>query len=201
MIIVTGIGSCGSSMIAGILNILGVDMGKSLREPDFRNPWGYYEDTDFAELNKIQIDTPDTEYRFLWKLKELASRRVEPWGVKSPEISHLINFYRVAFPDARWIWVRRKYTSTVKSLKKNWGDQVPYIERLAEIRRGYLLRDLPGHARHMVYEDFQANPEKEIQMLASWANADPGRCSDAVAFVKSEEDKRNEALKKNSPTA
>ena len=45
----------GSSVVAGILSFLGVNMGEDLLPPTEHNPKGYYENPAFTYLNKRQV--------------------------------------------------------------------------------------------------------------------------------------------------
>jgi len=51
-VIVLGPHRSGTSLVAGILNTLGVSMGEHFRTGDEFNPTGYWEDEDFKALNK-----------------------------------------------------------------------------------------------------------------------------------------------------
>lgn len=47
-------------MTAGILNIIGVDMG-NIRDPDHENPKGYFEDKDFLSLHDNILEAADSD--------------------------------------------------------------------------------------------------------------------------------------------
>jgi len=192
MIIVTGVGSCGSSMIAGILHYLGVNMGTDFDKGDLRNPWGYFEDKEFSKVNNAQILDPVCEQKFLFRILEIAGGRREPWGVKGVAISNVIRLYRIAFPNARWVWARRDRNAIIHSLKKNWGDQIKDAEIFYKIRYGYLYRYLPGIAYQAWYESFSERPREEILHLVHAMGLDPtpGQLDQAVDFVKDEYEKR-----------
>src|SRR5881397_1961564 len=50
---ITGMHRSGTSLVAGIVNILGVDLGppESMWEPDEANPRGYWEQAEIVDLN------------------------------------------------------------------------------------------------------------------------------------------------------
>jgi len=54
-IILTGMHRSGTSLIASLLQRLGIDMGQRLIEADFRNPRGYHEDADFVDLQRQMV--------------------------------------------------------------------------------------------------------------------------------------------------
>lgn len=51
-IVVLGMHRSGTSLVAGLLQRLGVNMGVRFREPDVHNSDGYFEDLDWRDLNK-----------------------------------------------------------------------------------------------------------------------------------------------------
>jgi len=59
-VIVLGSPRSGTSMTAGLLAILGVDMG-NVRPPDYENPTGYYEDIEFSQLIADLFKATDSE--------------------------------------------------------------------------------------------------------------------------------------------
>lgn len=57
-VVVLGPPRSGTSLTAGLLSILGVDMG-NVRDPDFENPKGYFEDKDFLTLTNEIFESAD----------------------------------------------------------------------------------------------------------------------------------------------
>lgn len=51
-IVVAGMHRSGTSMMAGLLARLGVQMGQTLIEPDPHNPLGYFEDADIVGFHQ-----------------------------------------------------------------------------------------------------------------------------------------------------
>lgn len=51
-VVVLGAGRSGTSLLCGILSILGVDFGKRLIPADVSNPRGYFENSEFIKLNE-----------------------------------------------------------------------------------------------------------------------------------------------------
>lgn len=121
MIIVTGTGRSGTSMVAGILHNLGVNMGQNALDADYRNPWGHFEDKDIKLLNHKMLKSKITPSEFINKLK--SSEKKEPWGIKDPRISELIPYYLEVFKNAKYIWCKRRRVNVVKSLMSsyNWS--------------------------------------------------------------------------------
>lgn len=137
-VIVLGSPRSGTSMTAGILSILGVDMG-NIRKPDSSNPKGYFEDLDFQKLGKIiyeKIDKnasgfnlPNQEkiiiesrnfqkeaYRLIQLRKK--SKKTEIWGWKTISTNTLINLYLSYLENPFFIVVIRNPISVGKSINK-----------------------------------------------------------------------------------
>mgnify|MGYP006290474083 CR=1 FL=1 len=51
-VIILGLGRTGTSMVAGILEKLGIDMGTNYKKKNDSNPLGYFENVEFLEINK-----------------------------------------------------------------------------------------------------------------------------------------------------
>lgn len=141
MILVVGPGRCGTSTVARILHEdLGVHMGNSFREPDEQNPYGYYEDVAFRNLNAGFLEGTVPFPQFVDRLHTLiTSRRGRPWGVKDPRLCYLAPYYLAACPERTTIIrCRRPAGEVARSMSRcyGWTDR----EALEETqRRDYLL--------------------------------------------------------------
>lgn len=112
-IIVLGPPRSGTSMTAGILSNLGVNMG-NIRQPDAQNPRGYFEDKDFLVLLDGIFEAAGSQFNgfnppplkaillqrthFDKKIKSLIEERSSNtksqfWGWKSPTTSFTINLF------------------------------------------------------------------------------------------------------------
>lgn len=116
-IIVVGTGRCGSSMLAGMLSKLGVDMGCQPGPHPRTNPWGHYEDFELMQNNEKLLDGKQTHKGWAAGLKDRIERRPtdKPWGFKDPRIADLVEHYKTAFPDAIWIWAWRELQDSINS--------------------------------------------------------------------------------------
>lgn len=54
-VFIIGTGRCGSSCLAGVLNLMGLDLGKELKPADAKNPKGYFEHLPIMKLNHAII--------------------------------------------------------------------------------------------------------------------------------------------------
>ena len=123
-VIVTGVGTCGSSAIGGILFYLGIDMGIRLKSASNSNPKGYFEDIDYFDAihHSKLIGKPRRE-----ALKEWFSRRMEKanlqktpspvLGLKAPHFIDVcdmtVSVMREVVPD-----IHIKYIISERSLEE-----------------------------------------------------------------------------------
>ncbi len=172
MFIVVGTGRCGSSMVAGILDRLGVNMGKDSLPADHINKLGYYEDVEFDEPMELLLGDRMTLDVFMSTLDRLGRARGEPWGFKNPKSAYLIPHLYRAFPDAKWIWVKRNFVDTVESTIKAYAEKIGWGFKTASSmvlgREACLDRYLPIDAYEIQYEDALENPRSEVQQLCSY---------------------------------
>lgn len=124
----------GSSLLAGVLHHLGINMGNRLKRPQSVNPIGLYEDEDFTEiLSKIwlryNISLDYSRTINLDKLLETAKiyqnglsmlirqkqKQNIDWGIKEPRLSLLWPVFRHNLNNPYWIISCRDINRLVKS--------------------------------------------------------------------------------------
>lgn len=130
---VIGMHRSGTSMLAGMLYHLGVDMGQDLvMDNHVHNPLGYYEDRDFLRLNERILTAADGGWekppdpgaikevakgaKFEDEILELVKDRPEPWGWKDPRTALTLPVYRAVLPDLKIIVIVRRSEAVVRSL-------------------------------------------------------------------------------------
>ena len=74
-VVVLGAGRSGTSLLCGILSILGVDFGKRLIPADVSNPRGYFENSEFIKLNEVIY----TELKKRDDMHALTFSEIEPY--------------------------------------------------------------------------------------------------------------------------
>lgn len=136
-ILITGCARSGTSMIAGVINICGA-FGGNMSGPNRNNQKGMFEnhrirnDVVKSYYRKIEVDSlgqyplPDVDNLLIptdWR------RRVEqiiiqqgysggPWMYKGAKMCQHWPVWHYAFPNAKWIIVRRKTSDIIRSCKK-----------------------------------------------------------------------------------
>lgn len=74
-VVVLGTARSETSMIGGVLDILGVDIGKEFIKADEFNSYGYFEDKDFINLSDAILESAKSNYfQFPSYLKILAQK-------------------------------------------------------------------------------------------------------------------------------
>ena len=130
-IVVLGMHRSGTSLVAGILYRLGVNMGSAFRAPDRHNTGGYYEDLDFRDINKVIInraggrwfnppnveDVSEVTTHYASRIEKLVSSRSGTWGFKDPRTAFTIHALEKHLPDdLRFIRVSRNSLDITSSL-------------------------------------------------------------------------------------
>lgn len=122
-IIICSTGRTGSSVISGALFYLGVHMGDRIPLPDLKQPTGYFEDVEIAEICANLIIGRITFEDWHKEMSEIfikRSQKHEFWGFKNPTINRFLPSIAKII-DAKYIWIRRKAWPTMKSMHKHWG--------------------------------------------------------------------------------
>lgn len=145
-VVVLGAPRSGTSLLASWLHHSGVSMGSDFLAPDDGNPSGYYEDSDFlnlqrqflarsaAKVGRLLEDSTLRDERFDRDLeegdREAAHELVEsrmsdgkPWGWKDPRTCYFLGFWDGLLPKAQYLLTYRHPLETCASLLRmgrNW---------------------------------------------------------------------------------
>lgn len=127
--VVLGVPRSGTSLVAGILHTLGIDMGEGYLQPaDANNPAGYFEDLRIQRLNKQitgirygHAQPPDISAEQKLAYRDLAAecQRKPLWGMKDPRLCFTLHWITPYLKDARLVIVRRDFEASVASLVKH----------------------------------------------------------------------------------
>lgn len=139
-VVVLGQHRSGTSILARILQTLGVHMGTFLRFPDKGNPEGYWEDLVWRGINKTIINAANgTWYRppsqqditdivnhpDIWFLVDATCRlraKHKIWGFKDPRTVLTIHALHKYLPsNTKYVIIKRDQEATIDSLKRRAG--------------------------------------------------------------------------------
>ena len=133
--IVLGCHRTRTSMVAHMLNSMGVNMGDELLGAGQFNRWGHWEDVYFYQLNREILfqagghwAKPPEEHKVLeaakWmtdEMKQLTAwnnKRYGKWGFKDPRTILTIRRWELFLPDPHYVITRRPKEDVVNSLER-----------------------------------------------------------------------------------
>lgn len=143
-VIVLGMHRSGTSMISGILSLLGVNMGKRSIKPKIANVKGYFEDVDFLSLNKKIFAAHNASWRkpptklksdplLTGKASILIKQKSKGlWGWKDPRTVFTIGYYLPCLINPFFIFTHRNPDKVAESLHKIDGTPMEETLRLAK---------------------------------------------------------------------
>lgn len=196
-IIITGCARSGTSLTAGIINLCGA-FGGAMRKPNVNNKKGMFENIfitnnivkPFLRLmyvdprgqnplpNPAVVIEKASSIGEEWRKNVLESIQRErydgssQWFYKGAKACLIWQVWNSAFPNARWVIVRRKKEDIVKSCLRTsfmiayndaegWGKWVDYhVDRFEEMKRRLNVREI--HSEKIVRGDLN-----EIKSLVS----------------------------------
>lgn len=192
-IIVLSLPRSGSSLVAGCLHRLGVDMGEGhLQHADKSNPTGYYEDMRWHQINKFLAGSRYTAQR-VWTLpvrqraeyEALAAECAKKplWGAKAPRFAHVFQHVwpiiaKVA--EIRVVVVNRDRSAVISSLMQHSRTAYGGALVMSRAKAAQLLvkwnaalvsglEGFDGPVLEVGYEALMSDPETEIAILQGYA--------------------------------
>jgi hypothetical protein len=191
--VVLGVHRSGTSLVAGVLERLGVHMGTppgGRRWPtSWGNPTGHIEDGDFLWLNRRLLgmdngrpaDRPRTQVKAVvtpdlrQEMRRLIARREGVWGWKDPWTVLTVEEYLAELSDPRFIVCRRDRTAMLASLARHeelYSEVVSLLPRFDD-RLASLTGTLASYpVLEVQYEDLIQNPTVEVERIAKWTGLD-----------------------------
>lgn len=194
IVVVLGDSRSGTSMIAIMLHMLGINMNPDTTKTV--NPFGCYEDVEFTNLtvevkkkldNEKKYDLP--EIRFLMKpivrdLYKKRSKENKHWGFKSALTHYMPGIFLCEEYDLRLIYsVRNIFHQTKSELYRLHETRVNDINMLLPTMRKYhkglgqLMSVMENYSRKfpskvICKEDINKNPVKVINGIKNFLNID-----------------------------
>ena len=170
-IIVIGYARSGTSLTAGVLHELGVDMGdkRVWRKTDEANEKGYFENSQFVRANQAILETgkvPDLQ-------KVVDKNKGEIWGAKDPRFLQTWEHWEPYIENPHFIFCMRRIGSIAESVcSRDNGKYSPekvYNDVIADVYNYYhLIAKIKGFPFLSVqYEDYFDN-DKQIKKIAKF---------------------------------
>jgi len=139
-----------TSVVAGGLSAVGVDMGRYLVGRDFSNPTGHFENKAFVDMNKRILTWAGgawnrlpprekiLEFPHKDEIKDLVKNcKNEFWGWKDPRMAATVELYLPYVDDPIFIVCYRGFEETAQSIARR--DRVSIVHA-RKIVRGYQKR-------------------------------------------------------------
>jgi len=186
-VVVAGMHRSGTSLVAQLVNALGVYAGETdqVSPPDMFNPTGYWEFIDAVAIdreilqelggnwtNVVDADpsrlSPEKRPAYVARIRH-AIASLQGHGaflLKDPRMSLLLPLWREALPSPVCVIVWREPMAVARSLAKR--DKLPLLVSLAvwEHYNRTLLRDTSGMPRLLIsYEELLAQPARVVREL------------------------------------
>lgn len=198
-IIVIGMGSSGTRLIVSVLERLGVFMGGSLLNNEFREPPIFYQIAhafvdEFRYLDPLPENWPLIVQRHTPELKDFifnalpveyqnAGYNGGPWGFKDPRTLFVLSVYLSIFPNSRVVHcVRDGRDVALTKIKERWP-LLTDTERLdrwfrvwesnVEVAASYQSSVKPGNFAEVRYEDVCHLAESAVASLAGLTSSEP----------------------------
>ncbi len=191
---VAGMHRSGTSMVARVLNLLGVDLGPEGEQPRPApdNEAGFWEDPRFVALNDELLArlggawdqppaAPDWDGERLDDLRGKARgliasfRGRAPWGWKDPRNSLVLPFWRSLLPGLHVVVVVRNPLDVAASLHERNGFPFEQGLRLWRTYNEAVLATAPPHRRLVTpYEAYFTDFDREIRRAAAFLELEAG---------------------------
>lgn len=186
-VIVVGPMRSGTSMVAGILSKIGVDMGEDAWHKSRANPTGYFEDVDFFQLNEAILEAAGGDRRdppsrkdilrkkelFNERVKELIdSKEKELWGWKDPRNVLTIDIYIEHIDNPYIIICSRELDSIILSYSTMTGlsykDSESIINEYIDRLRNLIIRLEEYKVMELQYESVVNDPVERVDNIISF---------------------------------
>lgn len=153
VIVVTGMHRSGTSLVASLLQEVGVHMGEELLGPYQGNRQGHFEDVDFLHfhqqlLNRLGQPTYIPDTTTLDQLTEQEKRQASLlcqqrahrpiWGWKDPRTTLFLNFWQQQLPQARYLLIYRHPLDVILSLIRRGTDLIMILNPLRGLESWHL---------------------------------------------------------------
>lgn len=205
IIIVLGMHRSGTSMIAGILSKIGINMGKRMLGRTPSNPLGHFEDEDFFNLNKKILEFTGGNWRnppneedilaqkdkFKKEILNLISikNKEKYWGWKDPRINLTMQLYLPYLKNPYFIVCHRQAKVVAESLLQRDRIEIQEGIKLWEIyekRIDIFFKEFSKLKRlDLYYENVMAEPEETVRRIIDFINLNIAkeRYENAVDFI------------------
>lgn len=191
-VIVLGMHRSGTSVIAGILKALGIEMGKDAWGCNYSNSFGHFEDEEFNRVNIEIVKAAGGDWahppsraeilkagcNFNHEMEEIINKRetVALWGWKDPQTILTLECWMPYIKNPVFIVVFRNNYDVALSLQERDSLDIESGLRLVVFYQATLNRQLRLHPLiprfFLTFESILASPLLQAKKLARFLGAD-----------------------------
>lgn len=215
-IVVLGMHKSGTSMIAGILEKLGVNIGKELLGSHWSNPLGHFENVEFLKLNEKILkeaggswnNPPEKEKilalrdEFSAEIQKLVEKEEsEIWGWKDPRTNLTIELFLPYLKNPYFLVCHRDTLAIAKELKERDKMEIREGENLTKVyeeRINEFFQKYPELKRlDLYYEEVTSHPEKWLKEIINFLKIKPTeqQYNEALNMIRHPKEMENLSLK------
>lgn len=187
-IIILGMHRSGTSMMAGALHNIGINMGQNFYGKLPSNPLGHFEDMDFLNLNNKILEEIGTDWRnpphvdeitkkgnaFSNEIQEIISKKnkQDVWGWKDPRTCLTLELFIPYVINPYFIVCYRDAFDVANSLYKREKMDIDYGIKLKDLydkRINMFFNKYRGLKRYNVkFQDIKNNPSRYIEEIINF---------------------------------
>lgn len=208
-VVVLGMHRSGTSLVASMLDAMGVDMGAEQMGASIGQPFGHWEDLDFVRMNDHVIgdnagtwdDPQEIDFRKAWpEVAMLATTKAHPeltgsetrepgawWGWKDPRNCLTVGVYHQYLDNPHYVVVDRSRDAVIASLEwregkagDHWGD----LYDLYIGQRECFLTAVNAPALRLRYESIVIDALNQAQLIAAFLGMGRAEARKAAVVVK-----------------
>jgi len=173
----------GSSLLAGIVNKLGVFMSGPLMRPAFDNKKGFFELRELTDMNSKAVDwtKPGLIHgRAPWLANAIENlinkhfRNIETFAIKDPRVTRLWDYYSSVFSEmgikTKVLIARRRHLDVAASVHKNRDLPVDVAMRIAQDYEDLYNQIQRTHrpTMNVFYDDLVNYPYRVVPQIAQF---------------------------------
>ncbi len=184
--VILGMHRSGTSMLASIIQALGVFIGDELLPAGVGNSYGYFENVQFIGLNDLILMACGGSWENpppLEKLLEVESKFKDSiiaviranerskWGWKDPRTAITIWLYHPHLENPSYLYIKRDPFAVAQSLQRRDGSSIEKGLYLAEKYRVSIERFLETVSSPFIelrYEDFLKDPVLQVKKVSDF---------------------------------
>ncbi len=199
-VIVLGMHRGGTSVTAGILQALGVEMGEDAWGCNYSNPFGHFEDQDFNKFNIELLRIAGGDWAHPPSREKILSagetldeagraivekrKHIRYWGWKDPQTALTLEYWMPFLNRPYFVIVFRNLYDIALSLQERDGFDVQASIHLALLyytaidRQVHCFKSVPKIC--LAYEDILVNPNLQAKRVADFLEIDYSQATETV---------------------